>query len=664
MDCVSDNVANVVEDDELADLIFGEELGLRDWQSLDTAVERLKDLAAVSTMLVSGDRSRFRQEYRRAWLAVVETGDPLPDALNLAVNRRNQLEELKADAESPPPNVIVTQDAQRFEARALSSAGYAVLEVGDISVEKVTELLKVTGAFRPRQLGDVQLLIDGESFVPRASDPLLTSFGLSWLPEVAVLGHEILGEQLERRIQRDTVDMRVRAIRIRRCEEIALVVDDAIVSPTERMKWYAFEDPTLPTLILTNTLSLDWRTLAHSLSEDISRLIDRRLRFLEKLLLRLAGESVSATLDAPSDEALAEALRCEVQTVQDQRAALRTDLGHILHLLMPVVAYFKDVELARQLRSDADREGIKLDVADWLRARLADVAITPEDLIDACESASDRVTLRKELDLDYKKFNRVLRELGESPLSNEAELRLLYDAYLVQMRPALIERLRRRYAADFHNGRDLSTYVDRKTLAFLLFDQEWVLTRETLEMEVVEAHVSGLLDDILGEDQVVELSSLNRVIEKNRKSIREFAARAISVVGAWCRRNQAPVPEPWQNEDPQSVTRHLENAGLLDFEPVPHEQIPSLCRRAACWPDGMPESLDSAALGLDQTEVEEEEKSRGREREQREIERRSIEFAGHTLDTGPDWSNSIRSTNQGAAAEAAGTAVREGASGG
>ena len=191
--------------------------------------------------------------------------------------------------------------------------------------------------------------------------------------------------------------------------------------------------------------------------------------------------------------------------------------------------------------------------------------------------------------------------------------------------------------------RDLAVYVSRKTLAFLEFDPAWVLTRETLDNAIVEAHVARLLDDVLGEDQEITLPSSRGLVERNRKSVRDFASSAISVVLAWCRRNGIHVPEPWSSEAPQSVTRHLENAGLLDFEPVRDTQIPGLCHRAACWPDGMPQSLDPASLGLDQATVEEEKGRRERERQRRVIERRSIDFAGTKLDTAdPSFAEALR----------------------
>ena len=645
LDRLSNTGIDLVEgNEELANLVFGNELGLRDWQSKDTAVERLGELASVSGALASHDRPIFRREYQRAWLDVVTTDVSLPADLSLAVDRSGRLESLRGD--SAAAIVIVTQNAQRFEAKVLSSTGRAVLEVGETSTEKVTELLAATGMFTPCQLDGigVRLLVDGERFDPRASDPLLTSFGLSWLPEVVVLGHQLLGEQLERGVLRASVDRRIRAIRVRRCKKITLVVDEEKVSSNESMTVYAFKHEELPTLILSDRLQLNWETLATELSGEISRLIDTRLRFLETLLLRLALGQVADALDAPSDEVLGKALKCDAETLKDHRAELRTDLGHILHLLMPVVAYFKDVALARQFESDAEHAGAAFDVQQWLRSQFAAEGLTPKNLVDTCERASSRAALRENLGLDYEKFNRVLLELGESPLSNEAGLRSLYAGYLCQMRPEIIERLRRRYAADFRSRLDLTIYVELKTLAFLKFDPQWIQTRATLENAVVEEHVSRLLDEILGEDnKEVSLPTLNRLIEGNRKSIREFAVGTISVVGAWCRRNQVPVPEPWKTEDPQTVSRYLEEAGLLDFEPVSGEQAPNLCRRAKCWPNGMPETLNSAILGLDQTEVKEEKERRKQEREQKIVEQRSIDFAGCTLDTGdPSFAEMFR----------------------
>ena len=339
---LSDTVSELVEGgDELADLVFGDALGLRDWHGEDAVSERLQALAVVAPSLGTHARTEFRKEYRRAWNELSGTDAPLPHGLDLAIIRHSKLETLAGNPKTTP-TVIVAQNAQESAAKILSSTGHAVLDIGDASTEEVTERLAATGAFAPRQIdGDgVQLLVDGEPFVPRSSDPQLSSLQLTWLPEVVVLGHEILAERLERGVQRATVERRIRAIRVRRCRAITLVVDEKEVSPRDILNWFGFEHSELPTLILSHGIPLTWLTLSGELSGTIERLIDPRFRFVEPLFLRLARGQDPYTLDRPSDEALAAALKCDAGILQEHRAALRTDVGHVLNLLIPVVAYF------------------------------------------------------------------------------------------------------------------------------------------------------------------------------------------------------------------------------------------------------------------------------------------------------------------------------------
>lgn len=377
--------------------------------------------------------------------------------------------------------MIVTQNTQESTARILSSAGHPLLDVGEASTESVAERLAATGAFTPRRIdgNGVRLLVDNKPFVPRSSDPQLSSLQMGWLPEVVLLGHEILAERLERGVQRTTVERRIRALRVRRCRSLSLVVDECEVAPQDAMDWYGFEHAELPTLILSEDVPLSWLTLSRDLAETVQRLLDTRFRFLEPLLWRLAQSQDGDSLHPPSDEALAAALRCDTDSLQEYRAALRTDAGHVLHLLTPIVAYFGNVDLARRLERDAELGQEQFDVRKWLSSWLPVTHPTPADLIGACEGASSRTALREKLDLDYEQFNRVLQALGEAPLSNEDDLRSMYDAYLKSMRPKILERLRRHHAANFRAGRDLSVYVSRKSLEFLEFDASWILTRES-----------------------------------------------------------------------------------------------------------------------------------------------------------------------------------------
>jgi Domain of unknown function (DUF3883) len=212
-------------------------------------------------------------------------------------------------------------------------------------------------------------------------------------------------------------------------------------------------------------------------------------------------------------------------------------------------------------------------------------------------------------------------------------LRRLYEAYRRELKPAIIDRLRRHHLEDFRQGRDLGQYVERRELSFLPFDQEWVLTRETLEREAVEQHVQRLLQETLGDDSDVELSPLNRLLEANRKTAQRFAEEAMPLVRAWCRKHAVAIPTPWESGGSQAAVRLLEGKGLLDFETLTEANIAGVCRRA-CWPDDMEETLDHTVAGLEESDVWEEERRREDERKRAEIARRTIHFAGTALDTG------------------------------
>jgi len=426
---------------------------------------------------------------------------------------------------------------------------------------------------------------------------------------------------------------------------MALVVGNEEVAPNDEMRWLAFEHKDFPTLILTEDIVVNWHTLAETLSEGISHLIDGRLRSVEPILLRLAvGRSRSDKLEAPSDEALASALKCDVQTVQDICAELRTGLEHILHLLIPLVGYYAGNDLALQLMSDFERAENGLDVHKWLEEHLSgEEGCAPDKLIYACEHAANRDELPSRLGLHFAKFNRVLSDLDEQTVSKEPELRQLYNAYLKNMEPKIIYRLRCHHFADFRDGRDLAVYLERKSLNFLAFDKDWILTRETLEMEAVKAHITRLLADTLGEEGAPELPEYRPTLEANRKAVRKFAMQAAPVIGVWCQRKKVQPPEPWKQVEPQAVVRYLENSGLLDFELIDAADIPSLCRRATCWPEGMPEILEGSSLGLTKDDVRAEKKCRERERQQKDIERRSISFAQTSLDTGdPKFAENVQ----------------------
>lgn len=578
----------------------------------------------------------FRREYRYAWRDVCESHMDLPTNLSIAVSRHGQLESLKGSHRNPP-ELVVTNELSRFETKALMEAGHAILDVGEASLDAAVSALANSAGFKPLRLADVnvQLVVDGLSFIPSASDPLLVDVGLDWLPQAAVVGHELLAQQLEKAIPSSRIEARIRAIRLRRCEQISLLVNGKEVS-AYKDHYYAFEHDDVPTLILANELSLDWRTLAR-VANSISRLIDVRLRSFSRLISDLVIQRDKQNLEAPTNEDLAAVLHVDPEIVEEHILELRADTSRIVQLLFPVIAYCGGGELARQFRATADLQGVSFDLEAWLSTnfyKLESIGKNASEIIDGCKRVVDHAELRRVLQLDFARFNRVLEELAEPLISNEEDLRRSYQAYLQELKPDIIDRLRRHYFATYSSGADLVQYVEHKTLSFLPFNQSWIAAYDSLELELVKTYTMNSISPLLGEDIAVSLRPLDRLLDANRKTAAKAAKETSSIVAAWCAKNNRQEPDLWRSGDMQGVVRHLESGGLLDFEVLSPADFPKMCRRAECWPLGMPEATNKNELGIGENDLAEERARREEEHRQTAVVSRTIVFADTPLDTG------------------------------
>ncbi|WP_260513791.1 sacsin N-terminal ATP-binding-like domain-containing protein [Serratia fonticola] len=621
------------EESLLTERLFSSEIGLRDWRDAATAFDRMRELVKIVPQLGAGDRPVLQQEYQRSWSDILASGETLPAWLDLIVLRGSQFEVLRGNS-AHPPAVIVTDNTQKFEAQMLASAGAAVLNTGQEVTEKLITLLGQTGQFSPCKIdgGGVQLFLDGELFSPDERDPLLISFDMSWLPDVLGIGLELLGENLERGVQAATVERKIRAIRVRRSRTLSLAVQGKDATPMENFICYAWPHETSPTLVIEESLEFNWVTFAR-LSRNLSRLVDTRLRFIETLFLRLTLESGRGSLNKPDDETLARVMNCNIQTIRDHYARLCTDIAHVIAMLLPVIAYYKDIALARELQREFALAGATFDVRSWAASHLCDTYLSYEEILSVCEESPDRAELRRKLSLDYQRFNQVLKELGEETLSNQDTLHRMFSAYLDQLRPDVIDRLRRHYFATFEKGDSLAEYVGLKSMEFITFDPEWVFTYETLDKSLMVSHIAAQLDKDLGADNAEVLPALNTLLDVNRKMVREFVMKAQPLVSIWCRQNGISAPALWQQPEPQTLCRQFENKGLLDFKRLELDSLPDYCLRAGVWPKNMPLSLDDETLSIDMSGVSEEEKRVEQVKRLQELERRSISLGDQSMDT-------------------------------
>ena len=596
-----------------------DELKLRDWRDEITAADRLYDLAKCE--ISSNNLIEVQTEYRRGWKDFSNTEKSLSPDLNLLITRGGKAEIL-CGSQDVPVDVIVIENTRNYEAQILIKTDLPILEVGTKSIDKIVKHLEKTGAFAPRKLHDidVEISLDGEKFTPKSNDQSFLDEGLDWLPEVIYIGHKIQGSDADQDIVSSKIDPRLRSVKIRYCNTIKLLIDDKSVD--EKPKWYFFEDEKLPTLILTDKTALNWDMLGYDLSKEFfSRLIDTRLTSPKDFLRDLTRGRDLKKLGKPTDQDLADAFGCDVEKIRLHRADFKSDMKHVLEFLLPVVAYHANINLSEKLSRDSEKDINDFDKLDvWLQNNLNATTHSPKELIEACKSAENHANIYKKLELNFRKFNAVLTHLGIQKISYAESLRQSYEAYRTKQRSEIIDRLRRHYINDYKSGNDLAAYIEQKNLEnHLPFDDNWALRRERLKEKTVERYISAKITKILGKATTSGLPKYGSFIKENQTLVQKFTDTAPPILRTWCQKNDVQLPELWN--EASAIKGHLENTGLLDFEAIKSDDIPSLCQKAGCWPSAMPMTLDKEKLGLDDDAIKAEENRREQDEWQQERDR-------------------------------------------
>ncbi|WPB86385.1 ATP-binding protein [Sediminicoccus rosea] len=620
----------------LPPILFDARVGLRDWASPASAPERLETLASVLLDLAAAERRDLRDQIRRAWHDVAEQRSAIPPRLELVVERAGILDLCSPDAESPP-TVYVTGERQGFAARALADAGEAVLDVGEADGAVICDLLVSTGVYAPRlaDSGDVQFVVDGDTFEPSANDPLLVAGDLSWLSSAAVLAHEYLGDPLElRTLPTDEIERRLRQIRVRRCRHFALTIADQVIPVRGHERTQAVPHTRVPTLLVSGDEPIGMDLLFEA-SPALTKLVGSRRNTLETMLSRLAREGFTGAAAGPTELMLARAIRRDVGVVRDYLAAMRGGVERRVAAVLPVVAFLKGRDAAERLSDRHFRLGPALRLREWLAGEF-EVGLA-ERILSAVDETDDQRVIRERLGFDFAAYGRTLVELGYPPLNDEADFRRLFAVLLAEMTPSLRERLRRKFIIVWRASKDLAEYVALRQLDFISFDPAWTLERENIDLSFVASHAAAAMEAKLGpDDPSIALPALDAVTSTNRKLVLSRYARLTSLIRAWCRVNGAVRPVLTESADPQPLVRALDQAGLIDFDNLRSDELPALLRRVNAWPAGMPTADTLDVLGLTEADLQHEEREARETRRKAEVARRTIEFGGKPIDTGGD----------------------------
>ncbi len=620
--------------EELPSILFDPQIGLRDWSDQSSAPGRLASLAGALPDLSAAERRDLRDQVRRAWADVAERRSALPASLQLVVERGGSLEVLQG-CEHDRPVVYVTSEPQGFAARSLSDAGEAVLDVGETNAPLICDLLTATGCYSPRltDSGEVQLVVDGGPFEASPDDPPLVAGELSWLSDLAVLAHEHLGDPLETRtLPTDELDRRLRAIRVRRCGGFALTISGLEIPVRGWERVHAVQHARAPTLLVRTVGPIDLPLLLEA-SQALTKLLGSRRNTLELLLGRLQRDGYGGGAAGPSEDMLARAIGRDVSVVREHFAATKGGVQRRVDAVLPALAFLKGREAAERLRERHAQLGPALQLRAWLAGELP--AEVVDQLLDVVEETDDQKSIRLRLNLDFAAFGRTLAELGYPPMNDEADFRRLFSAYLAELACSIRARLRRAFLPAWRAGEPLDEYVLLRTLEFVQFDSQWPLQLEELDRARVVTHADRALEGRLGaDDPSVNLEDLETVAAANRKQVMLRHADLMTLMRAWCRKNGAQQPAVAGATDAQQLVRDLDQAGLLDFEVIASGALPVLLRRAGRWPTNMPTTDALSDLDLTAEDLKFEEQEARELRLKAEVARRSISFAGRSLDTG------------------------------
>ncbi len=390
-------------------------------------------------------------------------------------------------------------------------------------------------------------------------------------------------------------------------------------------------------VVLESSGELSWddlhRTAAPSCELAGYSALEQPLKLAFRAMERV-GDSVGQPLGEAARRAVTEELGLDAAAATAGLLPLQGDPTLIRPMLRTLAHYFSgEAGLAAM---DAQGEAA-VEHAVAAVAESAGGEVSPQVLLQACREATSYRDLLFALDLDLSRLNRSLAALGERAITNPEGHAQALRVFVSQNRSVILAHLREPFVAAFERGDDLDAYVAaRDALDRLRPDPAWASTVWEPDESLLRAHVDSWLDDHAAPPLASPLGRTEdptAIRRTNYAAAQDLVAEAARVVTAWCIKHAAAVPSPWDDPRgaPVEIAGALDGRALFDFDVLTRERL--LAATAAVgWPEGMPHTLDSAALGLTEEDLDAEERHRRQEREAKDRERRSVSFGGEVLD--------------------------------
>ncbi|MFD3910759.1 sacsin N-terminal ATP-binding-like domain-containing protein [Streptomyces sp. NPDC058603] len=565
----------------LGELVKSETVGDEDRPALQRAGERAwQDLAA------------------RAGAAPVTSLEPLVSSAIVAEQGKKLIAVDFAALLDGSARLYVTGDRDSLTARLVNELKLPLLVVPG-AAEQAARILRHRCPDAIRHVDDAELSVevDGTSGSTEGLGSALVA-ELPWLPRaVGVLAdHPSQGVRPTDAALTELVAA-VRRIRIHRYASLKITLDKVAVDLPDR------QDGMLPVpaphrpLILSPDVAPSWDSVAR-LSYAISHVVDRP-EFAGPL--KLAARELErdyAALASPTERQFAEALGFSVHQVKETARRIDGSLAGVLERCHPFLVHALGTERARELTDPAPD-----DVRAFL-ARLepyeANLPLPVEKLITAARDARDIDELRTVAGVSFAEFNHTLAGLAPRyrPI-NHAEIHDEAVHEFVDLhRGALVDRLRWAHLTQFRARRPIADWSAIRSLKWITAPEEWALTIETADADLLRSHVEQALTVRLGApapSNGERLSATDVLRSRNRALIAGLAGDLVALVKAAKR----PLPTKLAGASPaEDITSLLDEAGALDFRDLAADDVVGWLAALGQWPAAMATASAPEAHGL------------------------------------------------------------------
>ncbi|MHC8394082.1 ATP-binding protein [Pseudomonas sp. LB3P93] len=649
-------VRELIENNRYLQEMLSGKLNVPAWSDPKSAPRRI---AALGELLERGISEAFlddfRKAYREAWTeyAQLDLRPALPSTLVIPKDTIDGLTAVTLHKSAPLVETIYIDDGSRptFQ-QILASFGRITIDVGGTATASCIRALATYLGCKAQPIHEdsISVTTDGVPFFPSATDELLVSKDCEWIADLAVLVLEVssnLSNQNTLRA-RQALGGAIRRVRLRFVREITVSIDGSSSTlPDELDGILPVANEEYPTVLCEGQF-LNWSTLSMIASAVPAAIGRPGLTDAFRLTFSAFGNEMSRDgheLKAPSDLQLARALGRPVSRITELRRSLRATTPRLLEYLIPSVHAMGHTDLAAILieRTDEFRDDSDVMAVISGYGIPSDQA---ERIVSACRDADTLSGLRHELGLEFNVLNASLVALGRSPLEFKKRLTERFSSRVEHRRAEVERAVRDAYTQSIEADGALQAYREAVALKWLHLPDDWVERFDDIDTQQVDEEIDRQVTLRLGAGPFPNGSPIDGVRQHNRQLLTRIAEHLQRLVRAWAKCNSTPLDELWL-QGPERLIRAALSSGTLDFESLNERSVPSALHRASLWPNQMPESLDTVALGLSDSDLAFEALEERERETRRQKERRSLQFGELEIDGGTQgWYDAVAQAMQ------------------